>query len=92
MKEEEIFSKNLILTTEFDRYVLEHPEFAEKIPRNAQIVLLPEDDSELRKKNIEIAKAQREAGQSVVYVYIEKVAPQISRLVNPIIKTEAALG
>ena len=35
MTEEEIFSKNLILTTEFDRYVLEHPEFTEKIPKNA---------------------------------------------------------
>jgi len=92
MKEEEIFSKNLILGTEFDRYVIEHPEFAEKIPQNAQIVLLPKDDPELRKENVEIAKAQREPGQPVVYVYIEKVAPQISRLVNPIIKTEAAVG
>ena len=90
MTDQEIFSKNLILTTEFDRYILEHPEFAEKIPGNAQIVLLPDDDPELRKKNIEIAKAQREPGQPVVYVYIEKVAPQISRLVNPIIRTEAA--
>ena len=83
MKEEEIFSKNLILSTEFDRYVIEHPEFAEKIPQNAQIVLLPEDDPVLRKENIEIARTQREAGQPVVYVYVEKVAPQISRLVNP---------
>ena len=66
MTEQEIFSKNLILTTEFDRYVLEHPEFAEKIPENAQVVLLPEDDLELRQKNIEIAKAQRESGQPVV--------------------------
>ncbi|MBE9530544.1 MAG: hypothetical protein IMF00_04670, partial [Proteobacteria bacterium] len=78
-----IFSKNLILSTEFDRYVIEHPEFAEKIPQNAQIVLLPEDDPVLRKENIEIARTQREAGQPVVYVYVEKVAPQISRLVNP---------
>ncbi len=90
MKEEEIFSKNLILSTEFDRYVIEHPEFAEKIPQNAQIVLLPEDDPELRKENIEIAKAQREAGQPVVYVYIEKVTKQISRLVNPRLKIAAA--
>ena len=50
MTDQEIFSKNLILTTEFDRYILEHPEFAEKIPGNAQIVLLPDDDPELRKK------------------------------------------
>ena len=92
MKEEEIFSKNLILSTEFDRYVIEHPEFAEKIPQNAQIVLLPKDDPELCQKNIEIAKAQREAGQpvAVVYAYIEKVAPQISRLVNPRLEIAAA--
>ena len=90
MTEQELFSKNLILSTEFDRYVLEHPEFAAKIPMNAQIVLLPEDDPELRQKNIEIAKAQREPGQAVVYVYIEKVAPQLSRLINPRLKIEAA--
>ncbi len=90
MTEQEIFSKNLILSTEFDRYVLEHPEFAEKIPENAQVVLLPEDDLELREKNIEIAKAQREPGQAVVYVEIEKVAPQMSRLVNPVLRMEAA--
>ncbi len=41
MTEKEIFEKNLILSTEFDRYVMEHPEFAEKLPLNAQIVLLP---------------------------------------------------
>lgn len=90
MTEQEIFSKNLILSTEFDRYVLEHPEFADKIPENAQVVLLPGDDLELREKNIEIAKAQQEPGQAVVYVEIEKVAPQMSRLVNPVLRMEAA--
>ena len=90
MTEQEIFSKNLILSTEFDRYILEHPEFAEKIPLNAQIVLLPENDPELCKKNMELSKAQHEPGQPVVYVYIENVAPQISRLVNPKIQIKAA--
>ena len=90
MTDEEIFEKNLILSTEFDRYILEHPEFAKKIPVNAQIVLLPEDDAELRKKNLEIAKAQREPEQPVIYVQIEKVAPQMSRLVNPVLRTDAA--
>ena len=90
MTEQEIFSKNLMLSTEFDRYVLEHPEFAEKIPENAQVVLLPQDDPELRDKNLEIAKAQREPDQPVVYVEIEKVAAQMSRLVNPVLRLEAA--
>jgi hypothetical protein len=88
--DEEIFEKNLILSTQFDRYILEHPEFAEKIPVNAQIVLLPEDDAEFRKQNLEIDKAQREPGQPVIYVQIDKVAPQMSRLVNPVLRTEAA--
>jgi len=90
MTDEEIFEKNLILSTEFDRYILEHPGFAEKIPVNAQVVLLPEDDEELRNKNLEIAEAQREPDQPVIYVQIEKVAPQMSRLVNPVLRTEAA--
>jgi len=90
MTDEEIFEKNLILSTEFDRYVLEHPEFAKKIPVNAQIVLLPEDDAELCKKNFEIAKVQREPGQPVIHVQIEKVAPQMSRLINPVLRTAAA--
>ena len=82
MTEKEIFNKNLILSTEFDRYVIEHQEFAEKIPLNAMVVLLPEDDPELSRINIEIAEKQREEGQQVIYVHIGRVAPQISRLTN----------
>lgn len=80
MTEQEIFEKNLILSTEFDRYILEHPELAEKIPLNAQVILLPEDDTELCRINLEISEGQLEQGQQVVYVHIGSVAQQISRL------------
>jgi hypothetical protein len=89
MTEDELVARNLILMTEFDRYVLEHPEFAEQIPSNAQIVLLPEDDPELSEKNLGISKPQRESGQPVIYVRIEKVLPPLSRLVNPRIEVPA---
>jgi hypothetical protein len=39
--------KHAILVTEFDRYVVEHPEFAVDIPRNAQIVLQFEGDEQI---------------------------------------------
>jgi len=80
MTEQEIFTKNLIFSTEFDRYIIEHPEFASKIPLNAQVVFLPDDDEELCRVNAEIAEKQREEGQQVVYVHIGGVAPQLSRL------------
>ena len=58
MTEKEIFTKDLIFSTEFDRYVVDLPELAEKIPLNGQIVFLPDDDSELCRINIEIAEKQ----------------------------------
>lgn len=90
MTEQEIFERNLILSTEFDRYILEHPEFAEKIPLNAQVVLLPADDEELCRINVEIAEKQREAGQQVVYVHISGVAPQLSRLKDVSLEVKVA--
>ena len=38
--------KNTMLVREFDRYVLEHPEFAENIPDNALVVMQIEGDEE----------------------------------------------
>ena len=38
--------KHAILVTEFDRYVIEHPECAVKIPQNAQIIIQVEGDEE----------------------------------------------
>jgi 1-aminocyclopropane-1-carboxylate deaminase/D-cysteine desulfhydrase-like pyridoxal-dependent ACC family enzyme len=80
MTEKEIFEKNLVLSTEFDRYVMEHSEFAEKIPHNALIVLLPADDPELCNINIEMAKKQKESAQQVVYIHIGGISHQMSRL------------
>jgi hypothetical protein len=90
MTEQEVFTKNLILSTEFDRYILEHPDFAEKIPLNSQIILLPEDDKELGRINQETAEKQREEGQQVVYVHIGKIAPQISRLTDVSMEVKVA--
>jgi hypothetical protein len=82
MTEQEIFTKNLILSTEFDRYLMENPDFAEKIPLNAQIILLPNDDKELCKINIDMAKEQHEKDQSIIYIHVGLVAQQISRLTD----------
>lgn len=69
---------------------LAHPEVAEQVPLNAQSVLLPADDPELCQKNRELAARQREPGQPPVCVHIEKLAPRISRLINPHLTVEAA--
>jgi hypothetical protein len=73
MTREELFKKNQQLSTEFELYLLEHPEIEDKIPDNAMIVLLPEYDRELADRNKELAEANKEAGQTIVYVRVEKL-------------------
>jgi hypothetical protein len=62
---------------------------AEQIPENALLVLLPKEDPELCEKNLELAKARSEPGQTVVRVWVEKVAPPRSRIVNPRVEITA---
>lgn len=91
MTEAEVFYKNAVLGAEFDKYVVEHPQLAEKIPDNALVVILPADDPELCTLNLQMAKKHRMEHQPVVYVRIQKVRPpQKSRLVRP--RLEVALN
>ena len=73
MTREELFKKNQQLSTEFELYLVEHPEIEEGIPDNAMIVMVPDYDKELAEKNIELAEAHREPGQPIVYVRVEKL-------------------
>ena len=75
--------RHAILVAEFDRYVVEHPEFAAKIPRNAQIVLQVEGDEEYNKWSKLLADKQREPDQIVVYVKVKGLRPAKSRLIKP---------
>jgi hypothetical protein len=73
MTKEELFRKNQQLSTEFELYLLEHPEIEEKIPDNAMIVLLPDYDKKLAETNMKLAEATKEEGQTIVYVRVEKL-------------------
>ena len=76
--------RHAILVAEFDRYIIEHPEFAKKIPQNAQIALQVEGDDEYNAWSRKIAEKQREKEQKVVYVRIKGLKPAYSRLMEPV--------
>ncbi len=73
MTREELFRKNQQLSTEFELYLLEHPEIEGQIPNNAMIVLVPEYDQELATQNIQLAEANKDPGQTMVYVKVERL-------------------
>ncbi len=72
------------LLTEFTYYLIEHPEFAERIADNAQVVLLDRHDPEYSRQAIEYAQKAKQTDdmpdRPVVYIEIGDLAPVRSRL------------
>lgn len=87
---ETIIEKNATLSFEFERYILEHPQVLEQIPDGAEVVLLPKDDPELYRINLEAAQTAAKEGP-IVYVEIKALAPARSRLVQPRVRTQPGL-
>ncbi|MBI5748150.1 MAG: hypothetical protein HZA00_03420 [Nitrospinae bacterium] len=83
VKGKEIIERNIELSAEFSRYIFEHPEIEEKIPVDAEIVLLPEFDRELKELNLKLGKEMESKGEKVVYVVIKDIRPKVlSRIEN----------
>jgi len=83
MTKHQFFKKNLTISSEFSRYVLEHPKFADRIPRNALVVFLPHDDTALREHNLKLALMHREPKQQLVYVHFDELRGSPPRIVRP---------
>jgi hypothetical protein len=81
---------NAVIGKEFDQYVLDHPGFAAKIPRGAQVVLQLADNPRFNAWLRRLARKQRQLGQPVVIVQIGKLLPARSRIRSPKLRVEAA--
>lgn len=82
------------LLTEFNRYVMTHPEFLNNSPDQALIVLLDPEDHEFNRYNLErVRNARRNddrPNRAVIYEDVGELAPVQSRLVNPRVLQRAA--
>ena len=72
--------KNTMLVREFDRYVLEHPEFAEKIPDNALVVMQIIGDDEFNEWARRTAQGMAEKDNPIVYITVTELKPDRSRI------------
>ena len=72
--------RNSVLVREFDRYILEHPEFAGQLPDNALVVMQVEGDEEFNLWARETARRAAEKNTPVVYVTITELKPVRSRI------------
>jgi hypothetical protein len=75
--EKDLVEKNIELSSEFGRYVFEHPEIEEQLASEVEIVFLPEYDRELKDYNLSLARDLEAAGTKVIYVRIQRLRPKI---------------
>ncbi|MBI4764896.1 MAG: hypothetical protein HY787_09860 [Deltaproteobacteria bacterium] len=81
MSEKKMFvERNSLLIKEFDRYILEHPEFAKKIPDKALVVLQVKGDEEFNRWARESSKKMADENGPVVWVTIGELKPVRSRI------------
>lgn len=81
--------KNSMLVKEFDRYILEHPDFAEKIPDNALVVMQVKGDDEFNSWARETSQTAREEDTPLVYVTVTDLKPVRSRIEKLTLKLAA---
>lgn len=72
--------KNSQLIKEFNRYVREHPDFADDIPKDAVVVMQLDGDRKFNQWSRKLAEGHAKEGQPVIYVRIRKLRPLRSRI------------
>jgi hypothetical protein len=79
--ERKMLDKNLDLIFEFEKYVIEHPEFAACIPRDAIISIRVEGDESFNRWSQRLTKKHTNGKKKPVFlVNIKKMRPAVSRI------------
>ena len=78
--EKKMIEKNLDLLFEFEKYVLEHPEITEKIPRDAIVFMKLAGNQKFNRWSVRWAKRQAKKGQPLISLTVKKLSPVRSRI------------
>ena len=63
-----VVERNLLLTGELMKYLIEHPQVLTTLPDYFEVIILPDDDPELRLYNLELLDKYSVEGKSIVFV------------------------
>lgn len=82
MQKTEIIRQNLELLNEFMKYAFSDPDILDKIPLDAEIVILPSNVPELYAHNERLVKELQEQKKKVVTIKMQKPELVKPELVN----------
>ena len=66
-----VVERNLVLSAALMRYMLNQPQIFHALPDQFELVILPEDDPEIRLYNLELLDKYGSEGRAVVFARIK---------------------
>ncbi len=68
--DDKVVERNVRLTGEIIKYVMNNPKILEVLPEEFELVLLPEDDPEVRMLNLDLLDKYGSEGKPIVFARI----------------------
>jgi hypothetical protein len=62
-----VVERNIALVGQITQYLLEHPDVLESLPEEFELVVLPEDDPEMRLYNLELLDSYSVEDKPIVF-------------------------
>jgi len=66
-----IVERNISLTERIMRFLIDKPEFFSKLPNDFELVILPDDDPEIRQYNLELIDKYGCEGRPIVFARLK---------------------
>jgi hypothetical protein len=67
---DKVVERNVRLTDEIVKYILNNPKMLDVLPEKFELVLLPEDDPEVRQLNLDLLDKYGSEGKPIVFARI----------------------
>ena len=77
-KRRQIVERNIALTGQCTRYLLEHPALFAALPDEFELVLLPQNDSELQLYNLRLWERFGSEGRPVVLAHLSSAGVELA--------------
>ncbi|MCP4344115.1 MAG: hypothetical protein GY795_01140 [Desulfobacterales bacterium] len=78
IKPENAVERNIAMTGEIMRYLMNQPHLFDSLPENFELVILPDNDPEMRLYNLELLDVYGGEGKSVVFARVKTEKQNIS--------------
>lgn len=81
--QQEIVERNIALTGRIMQFLMEHPAIFDALPDKFELVVLPEDDPDIRQHNLELLDRYGCEGKPVVFARLKTHPDSIKTQVEP---------